>query len=172
MSEVEQYAKRNAFVFKGTPAKTGRPSVMTQEVVRKLEHAFAYDSTVEEACLYGGISRNTYYDFCKKYPEFSDRIEQLRHAVSFVLRKRVIAAAEHDADLALKYLERKRPLEFSTRAQVHHTGEASDRHSIDPDQAELIRRTMGNFAKKITKTEKLRPKPSEPPSLFEPNQQS
>ncbi len=157
VSEVEQYAKRNAYVLKGKIApkhgRTGRPTVMTQEVVRKLEHAFVYDCTVEESCLYAGISRNTYYDFCKQNSDFSDRIDQLRHAVSFVLRKRVVAAAEHDADLALKYLERKRPLEFSTRAQVHHTGEVSDRHSIDPEQIALIKRAMGNFAKKYTELE-------------------
>jgi hypothetical protein len=153
VSKIEQYAKRNAFVLKGgiSTAKTGRPSVMTQEVVRKLEHSFVYDCTVEEACLYAGISRTAYYEFCKKYPQFTDRIEQLRHATFFVLRKCIVAAAEHDADLALKYLERKLPIEFSTRAQMHHTGEVSDRHSVDPEQIELIRKAMGNFAKKVSK---------------------
>lgn len=157
-SQIERYAKTNAFVLKGrviTPdaGRTGRPSVITQEVVTKLEHAFVYDATVEEACIDAGISRNTYYEFLKRYPDFQDRIDQLRHATSFVLRKCLIIAAERNADLALKYLERKRPMEFSTRSQIHHTGEVSDRHSIDPEQAALIRRAMGNWAIKMDEDE-------------------
>ena len=132
--------------------KTGRPSVMTQEVVGKLEFAFAFDSTVEEACFYVGISPDTYYTFCKQHPDFSERITALRCAPTLMARMTVLRAAEHDADLALKFLERKRPQEFSTRAQVHHTGEVSDRHSVDPEQIALIKQAMGNFASKLNKT--------------------
>jgi hypothetical protein len=82
----------------------------------------------------------------------------------------VLRAAEHDADLALKYLERKCPQEFSTRAQVHHTGEVSDRHSIDPEQAALIRKAMGNFATKTRKDVQTKSRQSKPLSLFEPTQ--
>ncbi|MEK9132020.1 MAG: hypothetical protein AAB447_03865 [Patescibacteria group bacterium] len=151
---IEQYAKTNAFVLKGKViahkgGKTGRPTVMTQEVVGKLEHAFVYDCTVEEACLYAGIAPDTYYTFCKQYPDFSERITLLRHAPYFVIRKTILVAAEHDANLALKYLERKLPQEFSTRAQVHHTGEVSDRHSVDPEQIALIKKAMGNWVKKV-----------------------
>ncbi len=154
---IEQYAKSNAFVLKGKliapkGGKTGRPTVMTQAVVGKLEHAFVYDCTVEEACLYAGISPDTYYTFCKQYPDFSERIAMLRHAPYLVIRKTLIAAAEHDADLALKYLERKLPMEFSTRAQIHHTGEVSDIHQVDPEQVALIKKAMGNFARKVQKT--------------------
>ena len=168
--EIEHYAKVNAFVLHGKvispkAGKTGRPTVMTQVTVQKLEHAFVYDSPVEEACLYAGISKQTYYNFCKEHPDFLDRIEQLRNAPYFVLRKRVVAAAEHDADLALKFLERKRPQEFSTRAQIHHTGEVSDQHHVDPEQIALIKKAMGNFAMKTNKNEK--PKPSKSLSLFE-----
>lgn len=148
--EVEQYAGTDAFVIKGKvivpkAGKTGRPSVMIQEVVRKLEHAFVYDCTVAEACLYAGISRDTYYNFCKQNPDFSDRIEQLRHAPSLVLRKCVIAAAEHDANLALKYLERKNGQEFSSKQELVHSTDIM-RHTIDPKQEALIKSVMGNFA--------------------------
>lgn len=163
-SEIESYAKRNPFVLKGRViepqhGRTGRPSVMTQEVVRKLEYAFVYNSTVEEACFYAGISRETYYNFCKKFPDFSERISQLRHAPSLVLRKVVLRGAMEDANLAFKYLERKLPQEFGLRASIHHTGDTVDRHSIDPKTAERIAKAMGNWAKKVRKTETV-------PSLF------
>jgi hypothetical protein len=154
--QIERYATENAFVLKGkviapVGGRAGRPSVMTQEVVRKLEGAFVYDCSVEEACLYAGISRNTYYEFVKKYPAFQDRIEALRNAPYLVCRKTLIAAAEHDADLALKILERKRREEFSTRTEVMQTGEVSNKHYVDPEQIALIKQAMGNFAKKRQK---------------------
>jgi hypothetical protein len=53
---VENFVNRSPFVLKGRliypeANKVGRPSVMTPEVVRKLEYAFAYDCSVEEACV-------------------------------------------------------------------------------------------------------------------------
>jgi hypothetical protein len=143
----------NAFLLKDEPkiGRSGRPSAITQSVVLKLEMAFAFDCTVEEACLYGAISRNTFYEFTKKHPDFQDRIAALRNAPILMARMCIIRAAEHDADLALKYLERKLPMEFSTRAQMHHTTDAVDRHSVSPETIALIRKAMGNFALKRQK---------------------
>jgi hypothetical protein len=143
----------NAFVLKDDAkvGRSGRPSAVTQSVVLKLEMAFAFDCTVEEACLYGAISRNTFYEFTKRHPDFQDRIAALRNAPILMARMCILRAAEHDADLALKYLERKLRMEFSTRAQMHHTSDAVNRHSVDPEQIALIKKAMGNFAKKVSK---------------------
>lgn len=157
----------NTFVLKDEPkvGRTGRPSAITQAIVLKLEVAFAFDSTVEEACLYAGISRNTFYEFTKKHPDFQDRIAALRNAPILMARMCVLRAAEHDANLALKYLERKRPEEFSLRAHVHVTNETSDRHSIDPATAALIRKAMGNFERKVMKD--MKEKKSVPSPVFQ-----
>lgn len=157
---VEVYANKNRFIIpKDTRTaaekkKGGRPTVITQEVVRILEDAFCYDATVEEACMHAGISRPSYYEFVKVYPAFSDRVEDLRNAPFYVIRKKVIQVAEHDADMGLKFLERKKKMEFSTRAEVSHTGEVINRHHVDPEQAALIRNAMGNFARKVAKDKK------------------
>jgi len=177
VSEIEQYAKRNAFVLKGkvirpTHRHTGRPSVMTQATVQKLEYAFVYDSTVEEACLYAGISRNTYYNFCKQYPEFLDRIKALRHAATFVIRKRVVIAATQDANIGLKYLERKLPLEFGLRGYIYHSGSLAKpvEGKVDPKLKKQLEEIFGKpkYADKTT----LPVKQAEPPSLFELNNRS
>ena len=42
--------------------KGGRPTVMTEDVIRKLEDAFAHDLSDTEACLYAGIGRTTLFD--------------------------------------------------------------------------------------------------------------
>lgn len=153
VSRIDSLVKTNSFVLKGRVVKSksgkpGRPSVMNQEVVIKLEHAFAHDCSVEEACLYAGISRNTYYEFLKHYPDFQDRIHDLRQAGVLVARKTILAAIEHDANIAFKYLERKRKDEFSSRTEIKHEG-VSDRHSVDPEMVALIKRAMGNFSRKV-----------------------
>jgi hypothetical protein len=47
-------------------SKAGRPSEFTDEVVKKLEESFAIDATVEEACFYANISRQSYYNNVKE----------------------------------------------------------------------------------------------------------
>ena len=56
----------------------GRPTVMTPEVIGKLEEAFAVDATHVEAAIYAGINPDTLFEYKKKHPEFSERIEKLR----------------------------------------------------------------------------------------------
>lgn len=154
---VEIYARTGGFVIpkeektKKEKEKGGRPPVVTQEVVGKLEIAFAYDATVEEACMDAGISADAYYDFLKKHPTFSDRVAALRNAPLYTIRKKIVQEAQHNADLGLKYVERKRKLEFSTRTEVAHSGEVVDRHTVDPDTAALIKKAMGNFGRKVAK---------------------
>lgn len=150
---LNKIALTNSYVLKGKVHKIekdrmGRPTVVTTEVVSKLEYAFVYDSTVEQACLYAGISTKTYYRFVEKEPDFRDRIAELREASILVLRQTVLSEAVEDADKALKYLERKRKREFSLRTEIAHSGEVVNRHAIDPKTATLIKQVMGNFARK------------------------
>lgn len=86
---------------------------MTPETVRKLLDAFKLDVTVEEACLYANISKDTYYRKLKEDDEFSDEIGRARMYATLVARNCVVKHVATDPHLALKYLERKRPDEFS-----------------------------------------------------------
>jgi len=97
----------------------GRPSVMTPEVIAKLEQAFAIDATVEEACSYAEISRDAFYDYLKKEPTFSDRIADLRNKPILKARQAVVKSLD-TPDGARWYLERKRKNEFASRSE--HTG--------------------------------------------------
>lgn len=100
----------------------GRPSAITPEVVAKLIEAFKLDVTVEEACLYAGISKDTYYRKVKEDEGFSDEMEQARQYATLLARQSVIREIEKDGVLALKYLERKRKEEFSPRAEHQISG--------------------------------------------------
>lgn len=59
-------------------AKIGRPSKMTEETVKKLEEAFALDTSDEKACFYAGISRQTLNTYQNQHPEFLDRKHELK----------------------------------------------------------------------------------------------
>ncbi len=58
--------------------KGGRPTIMSEAVVFKLETAFACGANISEACLVASISRDCYYDFIKKMPKISDRFKKLQ----------------------------------------------------------------------------------------------
>lgn len=100
----------------------GRPTVMTPEVLVKLETAFSYDSTIEEACFFADINPDTYYRYVKEHPEFSERVKALRQKPILAARKKVIEEIENDTKNAQWYLERKRKDEFSQKIEQEHSG--------------------------------------------------
>jgi hypothetical protein len=100
-------------------ADVGRPSEMTVETVNKLEEVFAIDGTVEEACFYANISRQTYYTWVKNNPELLDRFEALRQKPVLKARQEVMKGLNCYQN-AMDYLKRKKKLEFSER--IEQTG--------------------------------------------------
>jgi hypothetical protein len=98
--------------------KVGRPTVMTDEVVRKLEWAFSIGCSDAEACFFAGISKQTLYDYQERNPEYVDRKALLKEKM--VLKARTVIANalnNEDKDMARWFLERKRKQEFSTRVE-------------------------------------------------------
>lgn len=98
--------------------KSGRPTKITQQTVKKLEEVFALDGTVEEACFYAGISRQTYYDLIKKKPELSDRFRALRLNPILKARRTVVAKIEDNYGNAMDYLKRKKKDEFGDHKEI------------------------------------------------------
>ena len=96
----------------------GRKTKLTKEVVKKLEEAFAIDATVEEACFYADISRETYYNWIKVHKQLFDRFEALRNRPVLTARTTVANAIKTDPEMAMKYLERKKKGEFSPRIET------------------------------------------------------
>lgn len=110
----------------------GRPTVMTSEVVIKLEQAFAIDATVEEACSYAEISRNTFYEYLKKNPEFQDRIDDLRNRPILKARQTIVKSLDNPQQ-AQWYLERKKKREFAQRNE--HTGADGEPLNLNYDKS-------------------------------------
>jgi hypothetical protein len=99
--------------------KVGRPTVMTQEVLQKLEYAFMRGLTDVEACLYADIGTTTLYNYCEENPEFRERKEELKQHPTAKARLNVTEAIENgNEDLSKWWLERKAKDEFSTKQEV------------------------------------------------------
>lgn len=85
-----------------------RPTVMTPEIIKKLEEAFLCGCTDVEACLFADIAPSTLYDYQQKNPEFSERKETLKSNPVLKARKVVLnALADNDIMTAHKVIERK-----------------------------------------------------------------
>lgn len=105
-------------------AEVGRPTEFTDEVVKKLEEAFALDCTVLEACFYANISRQTYYNNVdekeeagSKKRELFDRFEELRQR-PFLKARQTIVKNLDQPEHAKWYMERKKKLEFAQRQEL------------------------------------------------------
>src|SRR6187399_3578722 len=103
----------------------GRPTVMTDEVLRKLEEAFSMGCTDIEACLFADISKTTLYDYQKENPDFTERKEELKERPILLARTTVINSLEKDVNSAWRYLERKdKGLNPKSEIDVTSKGEA------------------------------------------------
>ena len=99
--------------------KGGRPTVMTDEVVSKLEYGFMKGLNITECCHYADISRPTFYEYLEKHPEFSNRMEELKSNPSTRAKLNIVEAIESgDTDLAKWWLERRNKDEFSMKQEI------------------------------------------------------
>lgn len=97
-------------VVLASESRVGRPSDMTPVVVTKLIAAFNNGFNVSEACDYSGISRNTYYRWCKEDEQFNDIMESAKAAPNRKAKEVVIQAINGgDAQLAFRYLQARDP---------------------------------------------------------------
>ena len=92
----------------------------TEKVVSKLEEAFEYGATDDEACLHADISTAALYRYEKANPKFRERKQRLKLKPILLARSSVVSALKGSPELSLKFLERKVKDEFSLRHE--HTG--------------------------------------------------
>ena len=99
--------------------KVGRPTVMTEEVLQKLEYAFMRGLSDVEACLYANIATSTLYNYCNDNPDFMERKEELKKHPTAQAKLNVTEAIENgDTDISKWYLERRAKDEFSTKQEI------------------------------------------------------
>jgi len=101
--------------MKNKRKRTGRPTKRTKERVEAFLEVIRRGSTIKEACFAAGISVETYSQWIKKFPEFSDQkqraeFEPMKQALSSITR-----GMYHDWRAAAWWLERREPERFGKR---------------------------------------------------------
>jgi len=97
--------------------KLGRPTIITPEIISKLEMVFAIGGTDLEACSYADISKSTLYNYQNENPDFLERKEMLKERPFIKARQTIVKALDNPHD-AQWFLERKRKNEFAQRSEV------------------------------------------------------
>lgn len=92
----------------------------TPEVVNRLNEGLLMGLTIDQACTYAGIHRDTYYDWCKKVKGFQEQMERAQ-LNPFLKAKQTIFNNLDKTDVAQWYLEHKARQEFSTRTETDFT---------------------------------------------------
>ena len=112
----------------------GKFTKLTDDVVKKLEEIFLLDGTVEEACFFAGISKQTLYNWFKDNPKMQERMDALRNE-PFLKARRTIVKNLENPQYAFEYMKRKKKDEFSERAEL--TGKEGK--DLNPTTEELTK---------------------------------
>ena len=117
--------------------KMGRPTVVTPEVLAKLEQAFGMGCSDKEACLYAGISMDALYNYQNRRPDFAEWKALLKEKPVLKARNTVVTSL-NDPEHAKWYLERKARSEFGREKEITvQTFNNFDPKEISDIQAEL-----------------------------------
>lgn len=125
--------------------KRGRPSKITQNTISKLESAFSYGCSDREACLLADIGEQTLYDYQNKNPEFKQRKELLKSKPILKARMTVVNNLESDANLAFKYLERRKRDEFDPRYKEVNLERRKTDNDLTDEEAEAFEDMLENL---------------------------
>jgi hypothetical protein len=111
---------------KGNNPNAGRPTVMTEQVLAKLELAFSIGCGDKEACVFAGISVDSLYRYQLINPDFSEEKELLKSKPILKARQEVVKGLEGNPELSLRFLEKKLKSEFGNEQTVN-----LDLHNVD-----------------------------------------
>jgi len=119
-----------------TKGKAGRPTKMTDEVVKKLVACFSNGFSDQLACDHVGIDKVTLYNYCDKHPEFSTIKERLKKNPVAAATLNIVKAIDNgDVKASQWYLERKCKDEFSIRTEVDNKEQAVKKVFITEEEA-------------------------------------
>jgi hypothetical protein len=94
--------------------KGGRPTILTSEVVAKLERCLAAGFSVSVATAVSGVSRSAYYERIALDKEFKDKMRFAEEWSSYKARLTILKAIDNgDVAAARFWLERKCRVEFA-----------------------------------------------------------
>ena len=112
--------------------KGGRPTLMTEAMLKKLDKLFLADLSDRQACYIVDIDPQTLYNYQKKHPAYVERKATLKEMPKAKAKITLSNAIDnYDTDVSKWYLERKAKDEFSTRQELAHEGEIENHIQIE-----------------------------------------
>lgn len=104
-------------------SNAGRKTVMTKEVLRKLDECFLNDLSDRQACYIVDINPESLYAYQREHPKYTERKATLKEMVK-AKAKMVIAKTinSNDINTAKWYAEHKMQSEFSTKQEIAGSG--------------------------------------------------
>lgn len=96
--------------------------VNIEEYIGKIKPFLESGCSLHEACLHGIVPYTTIKDYVDKDDEVRKNIERLQNIPILMARQSVNKFMQEDGDLALRFLERRKKDEFSTKHETEHSG--------------------------------------------------
>lgn len=124
--------------------KNGRPTVMTEIVLRKLEDAFMNGFTDSMASLYAGISERTLYEYCEVNPDFAQRKETLKETPNLRAQQTLVADLKNTG--GARWWAEKRMPEFMPQTKITLGGKIE---TSDTSVTDAVRTVTHEYEEKL-----------------------
>lgn len=131
----------------------GRPTIINEPIVRKLERCLKDGMSIRQACWQSGISHDTFYSRCRADAEFSDRMQAAREYILTVAKANIINGIKKgDTKLSQWWLERRARAEFGiTEGNIPEPELVSE-----PEAEQIDEHTLMDLDKLIAFRERMR----------------
>lgn len=115
----------------------GRPTIMTEENVKKFIQGFKLGFNDSECCAYVEVSRQTYITYRDSHPEFLDKVNEAKE-YQCLMAKHTIAKNMGKPEVAKWYLEKRRKDEFGDIKKIQlETTDKFEKMSVEEKLAAL-----------------------------------
>lgn len=103
----------------------GRPTVMTDETLLKLEEGFMKGLSDRQACLYADIAESVLYNYQNAHPGYAERKHALKEHIKMRARLVLNEAIQGNDLETSKWLLSKRDKGFNPESKVEMSGALS-----------------------------------------------
>jgi len=99
--------------------------VNIEEYITNIQPYLEVGCSLYEACLHASVPYTTVIDYQNNNEDVRKKIERMGNVPILIARQSVVGTMAENADLALKYLERKKKDEFSLKSEQEISGDIS-----------------------------------------------
>ena len=118
---------------------SGRPTVITEEVLEKLEYAFRHSFSDKEACLHANISTSALYHYQEKNPEYKERKALLKLSPNMAAKEELVDNIKGNLEHSKWWVGKKIPEEFGEKSLIQINNQTNiDKIELGADVEEVV----------------------------------